>query len=169
MFATRLAKAVMVTSLAAFAFIVTFDNVTDYASNFDFVRHILTMDTTFPNNALLYRSIKQPPLWHVAYLTIIAAEGLTCLLLMIGAAALLRTLHATGVEFDEAKRYTMIGGTLAFLVWFAGFTIVGGEWFAMWQSKLWNGQEPAFRFYMTALAVLIFVNQSDARAEAAKT
>jgi predicted small integral membrane protein len=63
----------------------------------------------------------------------------------------------------------MIGGTLAFLVWFAGFTIVGGEWFAMWQSKLWNGQEPAFRFYMTALAVLIFVNQSDARAEAAKT
>jgi len=88
---------------------------------------------------------------------------------MIGAAALLRTLHATGAEFDEAKRYTIIGGTLAFLVWFAGFTVVGGEWFAMWQSKVWNGQEPAFRFYMTALAVLIFVNQSDARAEAAKT
>ena len=76
MFATRLAKVVMVTSLAAFAFIVTFDNVTDYASNFDFVRHVLTMDTTFPNNALLYRSIKQPPLWHVAYLTIIAAVRL---------------------------------------------------------------------------------------------
>jgi predicted small integral membrane protein len=126
------------------------------------------MDTTFPNNALLYRSIGQPPLWHLAYLTIIAAEGVTCLLLVIGAAALLRTLRATGAEFDDAKRYTIIGGTLAFLVWFVGFAIVGGEWFAMWQSKLWNGQEPAFRFYMTALAVLIFVNQPDATASPEK-
>ncbi|MEA2725988.1 MAG: hypothetical protein QOF70_463, partial [Acetobacteraceae bacterium] len=52
MFATRLAKLLMVASLAAFALIVTFDNVTDYASNFEFVRHVLAMDTTFANNAL---------------------------------------------------------------------------------------------------------------------
>jgi hypothetical protein len=26
---------------------------------------------------------------------------------------------------------------------------------------MWNGQEAAFRFYMTILAVLIFVNQPD--------
>ncbi|MGA8550661.1 MAG: DUF2165 family protein [Stellaceae bacterium] len=32
----------------------------------------------------------------------------------------------------------------------------------MWQSHQWNGQQPAFRFYMTVLAVLIFVNQPDA-------
>jgi predicted small integral membrane protein len=31
----------------------------------------------------------------------------------------------------------------------------------MWQSKTWNGQEPAFRFYMTLLAVAILVNQPD--------
>ncbi len=31
----------------------------------------------------------------------------------------------------------------------------------MWQSKTWNGQQAAFRFYMTLLAVLIFVNQRD--------
>ena len=39
--------------------------------------------------------------------------------------------------------------------------VVGGEWFSMWQSPMWNGQEAAFRFYMTILAVLIFVNQPD--------
>jgi predicted small integral membrane protein len=32
----------------------------------------------------------------------------------------------------------------------------------MWQSKVWNGQQAAFRFYLTLLAVVIFVNQSDA-------
>jgi hypothetical protein len=35
--------------------------------------------------------------------------------------------------------------------------VIAGEWFAMWQSQTWNGQEAAFRFYVTALAVLIFV------------
>jgi predicted small integral membrane protein len=39
--------------------------------------------------------------------------------------------------------------------------VVGGEWFAMWQSKTWNGQEAAFRFYCAVLGVLVFVNQRD--------
>ena len=38
---------------------------------------------------------------------------------------------------------------------------VGGEWFLMWQSETWNGQQAAFRFYMSILAVLIFVMQPD--------
>lgn len=50
---------------------------------------------------------------------------------------------------------------MGFLVWFLGFMVVGGEWFAMWQSSTWNGQDAAFKFYMTMLAVLIFVNQPD--------
>jgi predicted small integral membrane protein len=41
----RLAKIVMVTALGAFAFIVTYDNIVDYGSNYDFVRHVLSMDT----------------------------------------------------------------------------------------------------------------------------
>jgi predicted small integral membrane protein len=39
--------------------------------------------------------------------------------------------------------------------------VVGGEWFAAWQSTVWNGQASAFRFYITLLAVVIFVNQPD--------
>ncbi|MGA7546377.1 MAG: DUF2165 family protein, partial [Methyloceanibacter sp.] len=41
------------------------------------------------------------------------------------------------------------------------FMVVAGEWFAMWESQTWNGQEAAFRFYMAVLAVLLFVNQTD--------
>ena len=50
---------------------------------------------------------------------------------------------------------------VAFLVWFFGFMVVAGEWFDMWQSKTWNGQDAAFRFYMSVLAVLILLNHSD--------
>ena len=39
--------------------------------------------------------------------------------------------------------------------------VVGGEWFSMWQSKDWNAQEAAYRFYMAVLGVLIFVSLPD--------
>ncbi len=54
------------------------------------------------------------------------------------------------------------GATVGFMVWFFGFMVIGAEWFVMWQSKTWNGQEAAFKFYMAILGVLIFVNQRDA-------
>ena len=38
----------MVASLVLFTFIVTLDNIIDYGANFTFVRHVLSMDTTFP-------------------------------------------------------------------------------------------------------------------------
>jgi predicted small integral membrane protein len=161
MIATRVAKVIMVASLAAFAFIVTFDNVTDHATNYAFVQHVLSMDTTFEHSLLTYRAITSPWAWQLAYNAIIAAEGLTSLLFAIGAVALARALYADAAVFDRAKRFTVVGAALAFLIWFTGFMVIGGEWFAMWQSKDWNGQEAAFRFYMTALAVLLFVNQRE--------
>jgi predicted small integral membrane protein len=157
----RVAKIVMVGSLALFAFLVTFDNVTDYGSNFEFVRHVLSMDTTFPGNALLYRRLTSPALWNLAYWLIIFGEGLTSLAFGVAAIVLLGRLRSAGAQFNHSKRFVFIGGTLGFLVWFFGFMVVGGEWFQMWQSASWNGQEAAFRFYLTILGVLIFVNQKD--------
>jgi len=51
--------------------------------------------------------------------------------------------------------------TLGFLVWQVGFMSVGGEWFGMWMSKQWNGVPDAFRFFITILAVLIFLSLRD--------
>src|SRR3954451_21302761 len=63
----RIVKVIMVGCLAIFASLVTFDNLADYDSNFEFVRHVLSMDTTFPGNALLYRRVTSPALWEAAY------------------------------------------------------------------------------------------------------
>ena len=157
----RIAKIVMVGSLALFALVVTFDNITDYGTNFEFVRHVLSMDAIFPGSTLLYRAVTSPALWNFAYWLIIIGEGITSLALGIAAAALLRHLRSDGARFNRAKRFVVTGATLGFLVWFFGFMVVGGEWFQMWQSQKWNGQQGAFRFYLTILAVLIFVNQED--------
>jgi len=157
----RLSKAVMLFGLSFFAFLVTFNNITDYDSNFEFVRHVLSMDTTFEGNAAMYRAIENPTLWHAGYWGIIVGEGLTCLFLLLGGLRLVQARNASAAEFQAAKSMAMIGATLGFLVWFVGFMAVGGEWFLMWQSPTWNGQQAAFRFYMSILAVMILVLQHD--------
>jgi len=159
--ALRLAKIAMTASLALFALLVAFGNVTDYASNFTFVQHVLSMDTTFPGNALMYRAITTPALWHAAYWLIIAGEAVTGALLAAGALSLWRRRDAPAGEFNAAKRLAYLGATAGFLVWFLGFMVVGGELFAMCQSQTWNGKQSAFRFTVVILAVLIFVAQPD--------
>jgi len=119
------------------------------------------MDTVFPGNTLLYRRRTSPALWSAAYALIILGEGMTSLAFGIAAVALLRGLQSGADRFNRSKRFVFIGATLGFLVWFFGFMVVGGEWFQMWQSPTWNGQQAAFRFYLTILAVLIFVSQPD--------
>ena len=157
----RLAKLLLVSSLAAFVFIVAYDNVVDYDSNYEFVRHVLSMDTTFPTNTLRTRAITNPALWNAAYIAIITTEALTALAFAKGAYDLLRNLWAPTQRFQAARCYTIIGATLAFLLWFTGFMVIGGEYFSMWQSAIWNGQQAAFRFYATVLLVLIVVLQPD--------
>ena len=157
----RYAKILMVLSLSAFAFMVTFNNISDYGSNFSFVQHVFSMDTTFPDNAAMYRAITNPTFWHLGYWIIIAGEGLTFVLFLMGAIALFQARNGSAGAFDASKKWAIIGATAGFLVWFFGFMVIGGEWFLMWQSDTWNAQDAAFKFYMAILGVLIFVNQPD--------
>ena len=73
MLAIRLVKTAMVASTALFALLVAYNNLADYNSNYEFVRHTLSMDTTFPDNALKGRAITSPILWMLAYWSIILA------------------------------------------------------------------------------------------------
>jgi predicted small integral membrane protein len=161
MLIARLAKVLLVAALAVYAFIVAYDNVVDYDSNYQFVRHVLSMDTTFPNNALMHRAIANESTWSAAYAVIIGAEWLTCVLLVIGALALLARLRAPAAIFNRAKGWAIAGLIVGFGLWFVGFLVIAGEYFAMWQSQTWNGQQTAFRLTMVILGVLIFVSLPD--------
>ena len=158
---SRLSKIVMVLALSAFAFLVTFNNITDYGSNFQFVQHVLSMDTTFDGNAAMYRAVTTPLLWTLGYWGIIAGEAITCLLLLMGGWRMIGQRSSAAADFDRSKGLVIAGATAGFLVWFLGFIVIGGEWFLMWQSPVWNGQDAAFRFCMIILAVLIYVTRPE--------
>lgn len=153
----RLSKTAMVLAMAFFASLVAFGNITDYSTNFSFVHHVFLMDTTYPGNGIMYRSIQQEWVHHAGYIGIIALETLTAVLCWIGGFKLLKARKATPKAFRAAKNWAIAGLTLGFLIWQIAFMSVGGEWFGMWMSKQWNGVPDAFRFFITLLIVLIYL------------
>lgn len=157
----RAAQALFVLWIGAFAGLVALNNIVDYGTNLRFVQHVLSMDTTFEDSKLRRRALHASPLHHAAYWAIIAAEALSAALCIWGGARLLGRLDVTAEVFHAAKTPAFAGLALAFAVWFGGFMVVGGQWFASWQSKLWNGREAAFMFYTpVALAFLILLHKA---------
>jgi len=154
---TRLTKTAFVAAIALFATLVSFGNITDYGTNYAFVQHVLAMDTIFPDATIKYRAITSPLVHHIAYNFIIACETLTAILCWIGAFNMLGHLKTNAASFNRSKSWAIAGLALGFLVWQVGFMSIGGEWFGMWMSETWNGIESAFRFFITIIAVLIFV------------
>jgi predicted small integral membrane protein len=126
---TRIAKSLLLAGVALFYTLVVFNNLTDFDSNYQFVRHVLMMDSTFPGNHGMWRALLSPA-WHFAfYLSIIAWEIVTTVLLWWGLVRLLRALRLTAPEFNTAKRVSVTALTLSLLMWLIVFHAVGGEWF----------------------------------------
>lgn len=144
----------MVFSVGVWGALVALGNLLDYASNWQFVQHVLAMDTVFPDNRLRYRAITEPRLQAACYWLIIATEwlmGITCL---AGSWRLFR-LRDDAAGFVAAKPLGAVGLVLVFLLYYVGFVVIGGEWFAMWQSTTWNGQSKGAMFAGSAMLVLI--------------
>ena len=150
----RIIKAIMVATVGGWALLIAYDNVVDYGSNWAFVQHVLAMDTVFPDNALKSRAITNPTLQKLAYWAIIVTEGLMAIVCLWGAWRLSAARHDRRA-FIAAKRPAAVGLLLVWLLYYVGFVIVGGEWFSMWQSKIWNGQAAAVDFLTCAMFVTI--------------
>jgi predicted small integral membrane protein len=76
----RLAKTALVLAVAFYYTLVVFNNLTDYDSNFQFVRHVLMMDSTLPGNHGTWRALNQP-VWHTLfYVLTIVWEAVTAIL-----------------------------------------------------------------------------------------
>jgi predicted small integral membrane protein len=160
----RLSKCALLLGVALFYTLVVFNNTTDYNSNYQFVRHVLSMDSTFPGNHGMWRAMPQTGVQTVFYLGIIAWETVTGVLCWWGLVRLVGAIKAPAREFQRAKNVAVAALTLGCLLWFVAFISVGGEWFLMWQSKIWNGQEAAFRMFTVIGIVLMYLSAAEPEA-----
>ncbi len=157
-FLFRIAKATSVAAIGLMALLVAIGNTTDYYTNDLIVEHVLKMDTTYPNSSIHYRSINEPILFYTAYIVIIVTEIGMAFCCLKGGWLLFRNLRKDTHSFHAAKNWGIAGITFGIIVWFLGFEVIGGEWFAMWQSSTWNGLSAAERILSFLVLVLIFLH-----------
>ncbi|MCP5246496.1 MAG: DUF2165 domain-containing protein [Burkholderiales bacterium] len=156
----RLSKVALVWATAFFATLAALSNVTDYNSNYVLVAHVLKMDTTFPDNNGMWRSIEASWTHHLVFCLIIFIEAVVAILCWIGGYCLFKSRYDYA-QFNHSKKLAVSGLTLGILLWFTGFMTIGGEWFLMWQSQVANGQQAAFRLVVILSVVLIYLIQPD--------
>ncbi|MFJ6542307.1 DUF2165 domain-containing protein [Streptomyces sp. NPDC091385] len=147
-----LAAGVFTGVLALYIALVALGNITDFGSNQQYVRHVLAMDTTFKDDALMWRAITSTALQDTAYVAIIAWETVAAAVLILGTWLWARR------DTERARRVSTYGLLMLILLFGAGFIAIGGEWFAMWQSKSWNGLDAATRIVLVS-GVALVVNQ----------
>ena len=144
---------------------VAFGNITDPGTNWAFVQHVLSMDTTnfgaTPGTGLdpdvMWRAIDNETIQRIAYIGLIVWEVLTCIVLL-AAAAIAGQEAGTGAGFRRSRALGTIGLTMMLLLFFGGFIVIGGEWFQMWKSTAWNCLDPAFRNSTLALVTLVLLH-----------
>jgi predicted small integral membrane protein len=157
----RLIKSAMVASIALFFSLVGFNNIADYPTNYAFVQHVTSMDTTFLSSNLMYRAVTNPAIQRVSYWLIIFWQLFTALMCWIGFFVMLLKIKAYPEHFNRARTIAFIGLFLGFILYIVGFIIIGGEWFNMWQSHTWNGQITAGLFVSLIMFIMIFLHQED--------
>jgi predicted small integral membrane protein len=157
----RRLKIFMTGGVAVLCALIVAGNIHDPGTNFVFVQHVLSMDTILPSSAMADHALPIPVLWRAGFWLIVLGEAVTAALFALGAFELFRARKLAARDFHQAKRFIYAGAGCGFLVWFLAFLAVGGEWFSMWQSQIWNGQPAAFRFFASILLILIFVAQPD--------
>ena len=152
----RMSKVAFIAAIALFFTLVVFNNTTDYYSNYHFVQHVLSMDTTFEGNNGMWRAMPNATVHHIFYIGIILAEALAAFLCWKGAIGLFKN-RSDLAAYKAAKTPAVYGLTLGILIWFVGFIAIGGEWFLMWKSETWNGLDAAFRIVAVCGLALIYL------------
>jgi predicted small integral membrane protein len=102
-FLFRLAKTIPVIAIGLMALLIVIGNTTDYFTNYLFVEHVMKMDTTFPGNHLMYRSINNGFIFHAGYIILIIMEAAMAFGCLNGGRLLLTILIELHMSFIQVK------------------------------------------------------------------
>ena len=158
------AAAVVVAINGLYMLLVAIGNIFDYQTNFDFVNHVLRMDTTNFGQGegvnldpdVMWRAITNETVITIAYIGVIIWESIAALILMYATFLWIKS-SKTKIYF-AARKFSTIGLLMIVVLFMGGFITIGGEWFQMWRSVEWNGLEPAFRNSVLAIFGLVLVH-----------
>lgn len=153
----RYSKAVLMACFSFFGLLVMVGNFTDYPTNYEYVGHVLSMDTTRENTNISYRAITSPMLHHRIYWIIITLEVMYTVYCLMGTYQLFKHINASADDFHEAKKLSIVGLLIAIFIYYVCLQVVGVEWFDMDESQSWNIKDWARHIVDFIVPLLIFL------------
>ncbi|WEV47151.1 DUF2165 domain-containing protein [Bifidobacterium sp. ESL0690] len=153
----RWIKIFVVFMFASFALFVAAGNYMDWGSNYAFIHHVMMMDDLPAANAVTWRAIKAVPIHVIGYCFLIFCETCTCLTGYYGTYKMIRAVNKDEETFAKSKTFGYVMFIIAICIWYGGFSIIGSEWFDMWQSKHWNAQMTAYNIVEHAVLFMIIL------------
>ncbi len=157
----RISKLLVLFGTSLLFLLITFGNISNPSPNQTFAQHVVSMDTVSEKSLVVQRAIAQPWAGQTFFISIVAWETTVTILCFSGLFFCVRTLRSPGDAFQKAKGCALLGLSLAMLLWVGGFLGVGGEWFSMWLSPQWNGQNSAGRMALVTGVALLFLERPD--------
>jgi predicted small integral membrane protein len=157
LYVTRLSKIALVASVAWLLSLTVINNIGDYHTHFQVVKNIMSMKSVYLHNQDSWRAITTPSLHHLFYWIIIFWQAAAAILCWSGAYRCWQAIRNHANVFHQAKSLAISGLTLILLMWIVAVLGIGGQWFLMWQSELWNMQDTAFRMFTIVGIILVFL------------
>lgn len=153
----RISKATLMLFISFFGFFMLVSNFTDYPTNYEYIAHILSMDTTLDREKYSYRAITSPMAHHRIYWLIITLEVLFTVFCMMGTYHFYKNINTSAKKFHEAKKYALTGLLIAVFIYYVCFQIIGVEWFNMDESQQWNYKDWARHIVDFILPLMMYV------------
>ncbi|ELV7529098.1 DUF2165 domain-containing protein [Edwardsiella ictaluri] len=163
-YTTKIFKSLLAISIALFGLLVGSGNILDYGTNWQFVQHVLSMDSMEPwlnGQALQGRAVTSVTVQQTAYTLIILGELVFGFVCFWGGVLMLHGSFVSRPErYIRGKALFTLGCIPALLVWYTGFAVIGGEYFAMWANQ-WNGQMKSYTFISFIILSLMYISQAE--------
>jgi len=141
----------LVAAVAGFFTIIVFINISDYQTNWELVKLVLGMTKINHSPDIIWHAITNEALQRLIYGAIIAYEAIVAIVCWWGVYTIYR---------KKSYKVASIGIGMGVLLYFFGFGVVAGEWFAVWQYRK-SVQYTAYLLSILLLLIMLFINQNE--------
>ena len=158
----RQIKIIFVAVIALLCLVYAGQNVANIEAAYQSFAYVLgNVDHTVYASSFI-PSITNPALIWVALVIVVGSEFLAGLLAAGGALNMWSARNASAEEFNQAKKFALLGSALGVVIWLGFFGVGGGAAFQMWQTAIGAASlEGAFQFSTSCAIVFIIVSMTD--------
>lgn len=156
----KMIKIILVAGTALLLSFAVLGNVTMPDVGFGAVKTAVGMETTFKHPGAMWRAITNPLLVYAIFGCIVLVEASAAVLCWIGAGRMWAA-RRDNASFHRATGMARLGLGVTAALYFVGWLVFAGEWFAMWQSQQLNVLPDAFRYFASAMLILFLVSEKE--------